>query len=1666
MAALAQVNHRYQVISPLGEGADGSVFLVQDQATRERLALKLVRGLHGAGARLTAEFRRLTELAHPRLVRVHDLDRVAEAGPGFPAGTLFFTADYVEGVDPVAAVAAAPESERAALVLTIAEDIAAALAHIHAAGWLHCDVKTGNVVVAREPTRAVLLDLGLSALRGVAGHPRGTLRYMAPESLRGEPEPRSDLFALGVTLYHAISGKRPFAGEETTHIIGAICDGQAPPLRVSWCPDELSEVVERLIRADPSARPSSASVLLDELARVREALGVEAGRSSWRVERSNSLLAPPLIGREEQVATLDRALSKLAHRAPDAPALIRLRGAPGSGRRTLALHAVRRHQLAAAAGRVPPIEVIRGDADTLANALEVSPAGDGPGSLERWIDDLIGAAARRATRSPLALVADHRDERITGLTRAFAAEHPGLRDRAVLLIVPDPGDDAGLAPGVLDVAVPALAGDEVAALVTGMVGRAVDRAWTDALARKCAGLPRFVVEAVRAAATAAGPDHIEERAPDELIGDGGNDALAALVVQRVAALPAAIAGVAEAVAVCGGEATVEELGVVLDLDETDVLGRIRELRRTGLLDELGNDRFALPSRLHSRAIHEAIPEARCKALHRQALAWVEAGPANPVARARHLRITGPVKAAAQACGEAAALLRARGRTRAALAHSRAAAGLASGKAAARAHVDLATDATTIGEYGEAIAAAERAARSRDKQIRADARLALARAWQKSGDYDSAEAALRRLASDDDAAEEARGAYARLLVTRGQHQQASDAAGEPETEKPRKGPLTRGRALRLEAATLARMYLGELARAQVAAERLEAGARAADDRSLLARALGLRGLLSQSSGDVLRAAGLYAAAGSEARAAGDIHVAAVYDVNRATVHMDRGRYGRALEALDSAVVGLSRVGNVAELAPALINRANSLLFLGELAAARRTVDRASHLADDHGAALHRVFARLIDGDIHRRQGQLDRAGACYREALDLASKAGSQRDEMLARIAMAELLAERGDPEALAVLEAAGGDALSDEDRDRWTLSNARVRLALDADLDGTSNALADAAARLADARADDLAWRAHWLAARVALARGDRPRAAESVRASRGILAEILADTPESHRNGLMAHPDVQALRSLENELDTVSAPTVPSFPRAGRSTRQLRRLLALSRRLNSELRLTPLLDQVIDTLIEMTDAERGFLLLFEDGGSRLEVVVARNFDQSTLAGDDIEVSRSIAEKAARSGDVVLAVDAALDQRFDEAASVAAMRLRSVLALPLRQKGRITGTIYLDHRFRRGAFDDEAVELVRELADIAAVAIENARLAEENRRKQEEIAALNRRLEQEVVEKEAELVSVRAKLPERDGLRHAYESIVGRSPAMIEMLDTLDRATDTDYPVVIQGESGTGKELVARALHDNGHRREATFVPINCGAVPEQLLESELFGHTRGSFTGADRNRRGLFEVADGGTLFLDEVADTSLAMQAKLLRVLQEGEVRRIGEERVRRVDVRVVAASNKSLRDMVAEGTFREDLFYRLSVLNIRVPPLRERVEDMSELAEHILDRLTGDGPTPSLTKAALARLCGYDWPGNVRELENELARASALGDSVIDVDDLSARVARATPRQRTTRGDDLRIKPQVESLERTLVESAMERTNGNQTAAAKLLGLSRYGLQKKLKRYGIAR
>jgi transcriptional regulator with GAF, ATPase, and Fis domain len=514
--------------------------------------------------------------------------------------------------------------------------------------------------------------------------------------------------------------------------------------------------------------------------------------------------------------------------------------------------------------------------------------------------------------------------------------------------------------------------------------------------------------------------------------------------------------------------------------------------------------------------------------------------------------------------------------------------------------------------------------------------------------------------------------------------------------------------------------------------------------------------------------------------------------------------------------------------------------------------------------------------------------------------------------------------------------------------------------------------------------------------------------------------------------------------------------PGVGRRERALD-LQQLVRALSERDELQTLLDRVVDVLLMWTGAERG-LLLMPDADGALVPRSARNLGRRDLEGEQLAVSSSLAQRAMDDGEPVVAVDAMaeLSSSYD---SVHALKLRSVLAVPLAAHGQQLGCVYLDDRLRRGAFGEEQVTWARSVAPIAALAISDARRQAALREAIAQADAASAKLAETLAYKEVALdVAERELAQQRPTQRRG---IIGSGEGMRRVLHLVGRVAKSDVPVLLRGESGSGKELVARAIHATSARADEPFVGENCGALPETLLESTLFGHVKGAFTGAHRTRIGLFAAANGGTLFLDEIGEMSLGMQTKLLRVLEDSMIRPVGATRAERVDVRILAATHRDLEAMVTEGTFREDLYYRLNVITIPIPPLRERRDDIPELVRHLVNK---HAPAEAIrvTPTAMAQLSQHPWPGNVRQLENEVRRALLMTEGTIDSEHLSL----PEPRPETVGTADagLDIRTRIDLLEKQLVGQALAKTNNNQTQAAKLLGLSRYGLHKMMKRLAL--
>ena len=526
-------------------------------------------------------------------------------------------------------------------------------------------------------------------------------------------------------------------------------------------------------------------------------------------------------------------------------------------------------------------------------------------------------------------------------------------------------------------------------------------------------------------------------------------------------------------------------------------------------------------------------------------------------------------------------------------------------------------------------------------------------------------------------------------------------------------------------------------------------------------------------------------------------------------------------------------------------------------------------------------------------------------------------------------------------------------------------------------------------------------------------------------------------------------------------------------------KLLEISRHANSTLVLSDLLDFVLDTVVEVTGAERGFLMLRE--GKNMAVETARNMDREKVKGPDFKVSRSIAEYVLESSSPVLCGNAVKDRRFSGFASVYNLNMKSVLCAPVKLRGQTIGVIYVDNRFDQEAFSKNHLRWLEILSDLAAVPIMNARLFDENSKRHKELEETHSHLEKTNLDLEEKVISKSIQLEEAIKLlpkdrprrfKFDYNLIVTRSPKMYDIFELLDKVTDSTVPVLVLGESGTGKELVAKAIHENGQRKDKGFVSENCAAIPVNLLESEFFGHVRGAFTGATRDKRGLFEVADQGTLFLDEIADMSPEMQTKFLRVLQDGEIRRVGGKDIIKVNVRIVSATNKNIYDLVRQNNFREDLLYRINVITITLPPLRERREDIPLLIDTFLTRIAErtNEKKKTITRDTFHHLYQYDWPGNIRELINEIERLAALSGESIESNLLSPNILAKSEGRNSTSLDGKTLKEivnrTVEDVEMQVIQSTLSSYNWKKSKTAEVLGISRPTLDSKIIKYELTR
>ncbi|MBM4359065.1 MAG: sigma 54-interacting transcriptional regulator [Deltaproteobacteria bacterium] len=900
------------------------------------------------------------------------------------------------------------------------------------------------------------------------------------------------------------------------------------------------------------------------------------------------------------------------------------------------------------------------------------------------------------------------------------------------------------------------------------------------------------------------------------------------------------------------------------------------------------------------------------------------------------------------------------------------------------------------------------------------------------------------------------------------------------------------------------------------------ARHSNDPRLLALALGSIAFAHQRGERLVDAEDAHAEALTYAEQAGDAGQVATTRLNLATIAHKRGDFASTLTHLEAAVDMGRRSGRIATVRQALFNLASLDLYLGRVARAQASLDtlaadreslsataqaqllaleaESSDLAGDAELALDKCTACA---EAYQRLGRRsDAAEALFEHVLiaarQLSADTVALHDEMLAAEA---LLGDSGAHEPLRL-----------HTRGRVAVREGRL---------GDARTHFDQAIEVAERRGQrDWVWRS--LVARAELAAFEQRGADEATDRRRALaIVESIASTlpmdlrevfwSDPRRRPLkeapprggrlpLSRPSAVVASGFSGRHDTdvsaatqLGAPPQSSYGLAPALARpdRLALLLEINRELAGEYDLERLLARVTDRAVQLLDAERGFVLLRSRADEQRLSVHAMNH----RVGEEPHAvfSRSIAERVLTSGEPFLAVDAPSDERVSDYVSVHQLMLKSVVCVPIRgRSGRTMGALYLESRVCPVSPFAEELPSLGALAEQTAIAIETARLITENRERAEALEAANRELAtardkleevlgrrtEQLEETKRSLRTVKAALLGHFG----YGGIVGMSSAMRRVYAVIERVKEADVPVLITGESGTGKEVVARTIHTMGGRAKQKFVGINCGAIPEHLLEGELFGHVRGAFTGADRDKKGLFREIDGGTILLDEIGEMPAKMQAGLLRVLQEKVVRPVGGTREEPVDVRVIAATHRNLAEMVQRGAFREDLFYRLNVIEVRTPALRERSDDIPLLVDHFLRIFAAryGRERRSVSRDALRLLQAYPWPGNVRQLENVLLNAWILSDddeiAAVDLElpqVVTGERRPPSPSGSSPHGNERRpereaarpeTREEYDEVERAQILSALENAAWNRAEAARDLGMPRRTFYRRLKRYGI--
>jgi Nif-specific regulatory protein len=1680
----------YQISSLVGEGGNGVVYRGSRRADDAVVAVKLLRDVDpGRRERMQSEFRLLSRLEHPQLVRVHDF---GYAGDGRP----FFAMDWVDG-RPLRAEDIRDESGSIDVqrFTELVYHLTAALEFIHSQHIAHGDLKPANIMLpdGGAPGDLRLMDFGLSGLtqadtQGLSG----TFEYMAPELIRGGvATAATDLYALGCVLYELAVGTPPYRGDRPLDVLKLHLDAPVPALPEDF-PAAAGEWISTLLQKQPQLRYRSAWQLH---ARAAAELGREPALSGRDAGETLRLLDIP---REQQRARVDELYAQSRSRS----SVLMIDGAPGAGKTRFIRDIVTDVQFAG--GSVGRIDVRPGPGmfeavlryldheaprDEQALPLLGILASAFPGAIDgvaaaESTDLTFDSQRLRVFHAAMTLLCEHMDIDLLvvddlhladSFTRDFCRRLPAYLeagDHEGLLLVfgndPStfPAENAAVPDRMQRLVLPPLIRAEIGDNLGRLLG-SVSPSFVEVIVRQSKGMPGRVEDLLNFCVSEGileATDHgwlVHER---ENLGGIFPSSMAQMYAHAIDRLDERATNVLRYVAAAQLPLPNEVIAAVGALDEAEVRDITAKLLQAELIEITGDGCFPAHD-----AVREAVGEIGT-AVHDALYDWYasrQSGQDAASVLAHHALHSSDSARALEPLIEAAAYREQRFDYVGAERALRSATALIDVSDSERRFEVLGTLSRLNNILGRRADEEEfleemllLAAQSSSPAMLAAVYRSQTEYYLSTAEFDrarrSAEKALAYYREEDDLAGQAwchqKIGFAEYRTRPGEgvlvhYEKALELFARHEAQ------IEEGSIL----IDIGLVYYSILENPDKAIEQFER-ARAIFERAGyrrgLIRATGNMGAQLFSLGRYEEALERHTMANSYARELGDRRFLATSFGSMAQCEIALCRYSLALLHLEEERRISREIDDRYLLEMCEEKFGELLMILGEYDRAVERYAAAQALAQESGNDTGVAAGHIDMAACATEQRKFDVAEKHFAKAAALLEHAQDVHISAVFHYRKGLFFLRRegkGDHErALAsfstlgdMADSNGLDSLSIRARSYAGLSQLHLgRTAV-------AVSLSTEAVGMLEGSGPQYGGAHDILYNHAIILRSNRDTAAAAIVIERAY--EVVQRNAESINDAQLYRSYLEQVR-LNAEIVREYAVTHRSeSPQALTAVREhnLRTLYEVAKKINSVLNLDQLLDNIMDSALEAMNGERGMIFLIEN--EQLSLKVSRNVEKETIR-DATEISLSILRDVLNAGKPIIVADTAADEEFSRRDSVVNYNIHSLICVPMKSKDEIVGTVYVDSRsdaLQAMSFSEIDADFLEAFANLATIAIENARLHQEL--KQENLY-LRKEVEQ----------------------RFGFENIIGTSKPMEKLFAETQAAIGSEGSVLIYGESGTGKELIAKAIHYNGTRREQHFVAVDCGALPDTLLESELFGYKRGAFTGAVADKPGLFEEAHNGTLFLDEISNTSLAFQAKLLRVLQEGEFRRVGETRTRMVNVRVICATNKDLQVEIEAERFRQDLFYRLNVIPITVPTLRDRLGDLPSLVDHFIRKYSERHPTPvqGASGELIEHLQGYPWKGNVRELENLINRMIAqAGEPMLNTKMLPGDYSTVLSPAGGASGGDIeyslsapqRLQP-LRDVEKQHIAYVLKHTDGNKTEAAKVLGLKRTTLVERMKKLGM--